>query len=599
MPSLSRLVRSTSTLFDGSRRTPGIARLLLASLTLAAPSAPALAAGRAPLAADASASRVEIVSDAGSASGPGDVLVLHAPEVSARIWRTAYGTTVVFENGSLHGPQAVDRSGHYRIVVDGRAVFDGPMTLLPYGRSKHGPFQKEGRAPLVPAMTDEVRRRAHLNIGVAIPESALAGLPTSFPKKVAVGPGTPNAVGTVPAYMATTGANPNIGIVPAHAARALASGDRRAVLNTLAEADAFFTWPVHYRDEKTGRAPVYADHPYASVTSSDRGDMVANSRQGAFQPDTAHQPHPLFVAYLLTGEPYYLDEMLLWDAWNYLFGTDSGRLGALSLIRTDSGYQPRAAAWVLVARGQLLSVLPKDHPSYPSIVASLEANARIYRERFVDGTFDESKLIYSPYRTGGAKNALGLFASDTTYGVSPDGSVMMAGWMNAFMVQMWAYLVTLDLPLGAEAKADLDAVMRFGFRFEKRLGRDGGWDVRRMGNYGFPAGTMVDGHIRWYADHHETWRHQTAALPPLATGGHVMVKHDSNEPIDGFGSFEADEWPALAFARMYGEDDGAFDAVVATESFRRLAPGFDAQWAIFPPGLSVTTLLKPGRVSKP
>ena len=532
-------------------------------------------------------SSVAIASDFGNVSGTSDVLVVEKPSVTARIYRTSYGTTVILENGSMHGPQALDRSGKYRIAVDGRTVFDGEMTLLPYGRSKHGPFRTDGAAPVVPSMTDDVRRRSGLNIGVEIPEAVLASLPTSFPKKVA-----PDGIGTVPAYMATTGANPNIGIVPAHAARALASGDRRAVLNTIAEADAFFTWPVHYRDEKTGRAPVYTDHPYASVTSSGKGDLLANSQQNRYQPDQAHQPHALFVAYLLTGEPYYLDEMLLWDAWNYLFGVDIGRLGALSLIRTDSGYQTRAAAWVLVARGQLLSVLPKDHPSFRAIVASVEANARIYKERFIDGTFDESKLIYSPYATGGAKNALGLFCSDATYGTGPDGSVLTTGWMNAFMVQMWGYLHTLDLPIGAQGKADLEAVMRFGFRFEKRIGRSGGWDVRRLGVYGFPAGTMVDGRIRWYPDHKTTWQHQVARLPALPQGGRTMVKHDSNDPIEDWGSFEGNEWPAIAFAKMYGDDDGAFDAVVATDSFRRLAPGFDPQWAIFPPGMSVAKILK-------
>ena len=543
-------------------------------------------------ATSASPSRVAITSDFGNAAGTDDVLVVERPNVSARVYRTAYGTTVVFENGSLHGPQAVDRSGHYRIAIDGKAVFDGEMTLLPYGRSKHGPFRTDGSPAIVPQMTDEVRRRAHLNIGVQIPESVLAALPTSFPKKIVVVPGGAYGIGTVPAYMATGGANPNIGIVPAHAARALASGDRRAILNTLAEADAFFTWTVHYRDEKTGRVAAYTDHPYASVSSSDRGDLIRNAVKSDFTPDTAHQPHAVFVAYLLTGEPYYLEEMLLWDYWNFLFGTDNGRLGALSLVRTDSGYQVRAAAWVLVARGQLLSVLPKDHPSYAAMVASVEANARIYRERFVDGTFDESKLIYSPYLTGGAKNNLGLFTSAPSYGVAADGSVLTPGWMNAFMVQMWAYLFTLDLPLSAKGKADLEAVMRFGFKYEQRLGRNGGWDVRRMGNYNFPAGTIVDGRIRWYADHHETYRHQIALLPPLPAGGRTMVSHDSNVPIAGFGSFEANEWPALAFAKMYGADDGAFDAVVATDSFRTLAPGFDPQWAIFPPGMSVSTLLK-------
>ncbi len=559
------------------------------STSLRSSSAMGSAAGHPPT--TASVETVTITSDAGNASGSGDVLMLRAPDVSARIYRTGYGTTVVFENGSMHGPQPVDRSGRYRIELGTRTVFDGDMTLLPFGRSKHGPFRSDGSTPPLPSMTDEVRRRAHLNIGVDIPESVLASLPSRFPKKIVAGPDGPSSIGTVPAYMATGGANPNIGIVPAHAARALASGDRRAIANTLAEADAFFTWPIHYRDEKTGRAPVYTDHPYASVSSSDHGDLLRNSAQNVFQPDQAHQPHALFVAYLLTGEPYYLDEMLLWDAWNYLFGIDAGRLGALSLVRTDSGYQTRAAAWVLVARGQLLSVLPKDHPSYAAIVASLEANARIYRERFVDGTFDESKLIYSPYQKGGAKNALGLFCSDATYGIAADGSVLTTGWMNAFMVQMWAYLVTLDLPLSARGKADLDAVMRFGFKFEKRLGRNGGWDVRRMGTYAFPAGTMVDGHVRWYADHRETWKHQVANLPPLPAGGKVMVVHDSNRPIEEWGSFEGNEWPAIAFAKMYGEDDGAFDAIVATDSFRTLAPGFDPQWAVFPPGSSVSKLL--------
>lgn len=543
------------------------------------------------------ATQVAITSPFGSASGTGDVLVIEKPNVSARVYRTGYGTTVVFENGSLRGPQAVDRSGHYTIAVDGRKVFDGDMTLLPYGRSKHGPFRADGGAPIVPKVTDEVLRRAHLNIGVDIPEAVLASLPSSFPKKIAVAPGKANDIGTVPAYMPTGGANPNIGIIPAHAARALASRDPRAVKNTLAEADAFFTWPVHYRDAKTGRPPVYTDHPYASVTSSDHGDQIRNPGKNPFFPDDAHQPHPLFLAYLLTGEPYYLDEMLLWDFWNYLRGTDRGRLYALSLIRTDSGYQTRAAAWVLVARGQLLSVLPKDNPSFPAIKASIEANARIYKERFIDGTFDESKLIYSPYKTGGAKNNLGLFCSDPLYGIAKDGSVLTSGWQNAFMVQMWAYLVTLDLPLSAKGKADLDAVMRFGFKYEKRLGRNGGWDVRRMGVYQFPAGTMVDGHIKWYANHHETWQHQTANLPPLPRDSRWMVSHDSNNPIQGFDGFEADEWPALAFAKMYGEDDGAWDAVVATDSFRKFGPSFDPQWAIFPPGLSVAKILKERRAT--
>ena len=537
-------------------------------------------------------SLVEITSSFGNDIGTGDVLVIEKPNVSARVYRSDYGTTVIFENGSLRGPQAVDRSGRYKIVVDGKVVFDGEMTLLPYGRSKHGPFRTDGRDVVVPQVTDEIRRRAHLNIGVDISEAVLASLPTSFPKKIEVAPNKPNPIGTVPAYMATGGANPNIGIVPAHAARALASRDPRAVKNTLAEADAFFTWPVHYRDAKTDRPLVYTDHPYASVTSSDHGDQLRGSGQSVFQPDDAHQAHPLFLAYLLTGEPYYLDEMLLWDSWNYLRGTDRGRLEALSLIRTDSGYQTRAAAWVLIARGQLLSVLPKDHPSFAAIAASIEANARIYKERFIDRTFDESKLIYSPYATGGARNNLGLFCSDATYGISKDGSVLTSGWQNAFMVQMWAYLVTLDLPVSAKAKADLDAVMRFGFKFEKRLGRNGGWDIRRMGVYQFPAGTMVDGRIKWYADHRETWRHQIAELAPLPVDSKVMVSHDSNKPLESLGGFEGNEWPALAFAKMFGEDDGAWDAVVATDSFKRLAPAFDPQWAIFPPGLTVSKILK-------
>ncbi len=568
-------------------RSVVLASSLLASSLLASSTIDALAQGR------PASSGVSITSDFGQASGGGDVLVIEQPNLTARVYRTSFGTTVVFENGSMHGPQAYERSGHYKLVVDGRTVFDGPMTLLAYGRSKHGPFRSDGSAPPVPKMTDDVRRRAHLNIGVDIPESVLASLPTSFPKKIDVVPGRDASVGTVPAYMATTGANPNIGIVPAHAARALASGDRRAVMNTLAEADAFFTWPVHYRDEKTGRAPLYTDHPYASVMSSDRGDLLLRTDKGTFQPDAAHQPHPLFLAYLLTGEPYYLDEMLLWDAWNFLRGPDRVRLEATSLIRTDAGaYQTRGAAWALVARGQLLAVLPTDHPNFRTIAGSLEANARIYRQRFIEGTFDESTLQYSPYATGGGKNALGLFCSDPTYGVSPEGVVYTAGWMNAFMVQMWAYLVTLDLPLSPQGKADLEAVMRFGFKFEKRLGRNGGWDARRMGVYGFPAGKMVDGRIRWYANHKETYQQQVAHLPPLPPESRLMVSHDSNVPIEGFGGFEADEWPALAFARMYDDDDGAFDAVTSTESFRKLAPMFDPQWAIFPPGMSVASVLK-------
>ncbi len=49
-------------------------------------------------------SRIEITSDFGKAAGNDDVLVIEKPNVSVRVYRTTYGTTVVFENGLLHGP---------------------------------------------------------------------------------------------------------------------------------------------------------------------------------------------------------------------------------------------------------------------------------------------------------------------------------------------------------------------------------------------------------------------------------------------------------------------------------------------------------------
>ena len=110
----------------------------------------------------------------------------------------------------------------------------------------------------------------------------------------------------LPQNQGQTGGYPGIGPITGWQAQYLARGASEHALRQQAEVSGTYQW--HVRDHAT-LAPldIVNDYPRASFYG-DKGDPRLY-RTSVNQPDAGHYPSISYVPYLLTGDPYYLEEM--------------------------------------------------------------------------------------------------------------------------------------------------------------------------------------------------------------------------------------------------------------------------------------------------
>ncbi len=156
--------------------------------------------------------------------------------------------------------------------------------------------------------------------------------------------------------MGSTGERPDIGLVTEHQARFLCTGARDALAALRAQAEAAGTLPWHMRDECTG-APVDLDRYKTMSWYGDRnvGDPHIELANTGISIDSAHQPALAYVPYLLTGDPYHLEDLQF--AANY-------NRGVLPPPYRLSIPQPRAFAWSIRTLAQAAKVTPDRTPRW-------------------------------------------------------------------------------------------------------------------------------------------------------------------------------------------------------------------------------------------
>ena len=194
--------------------------------------------------------------------------------------------------------------------------------------------------------------------------------------------------GIITAYMPQTGGRGDIGPLPDWTAIALITGDARAHRIMLETGDAAGSFPVHYRDRATGRAidiedwPTISLHPGSNRNSRPEDKLPdCTSCDSPYTPDDAHQPSLVFVPYLLTGDPYYLEELHFWVSWNWIFQNFEyrGRAEGLNHARTARGQ-----AWMLRTLAHAAWVLPDDEPEMGAYDQRLRNNLAWYAANAVD-----------------------------------------------------------------------------------------------------------------------------------------------------------------------------------------------------------------------
>jgi hypothetical protein len=157
-------------------------------------------------------------------------------------------------------------------------------------------------------------------------------------------------------YMPNTGERDDIGLLTEPQARFVCTNDPDALLTLIAQGEAAATVPWHMRDENTNAPINMRTYPGASWYWDARvGDPWVRTARTPITPDSAHMPALSYLPYLLTGDPYYLEELQFMANWIWGSGPPA--------YRPWFG-QSRALAWFLRSLSQCARVTPQRTPDW-------------------------------------------------------------------------------------------------------------------------------------------------------------------------------------------------------------------------------------------
>ena len=162
--------------------------------------------------------------------------------------------------------------------------------------------------------------------------------------------------------MGATGERGEIGIITEAQAEWLVTGNPGALAQMLVQAEAHGSVPVHVRDATM--APISIERYPTASSFWDKGAGHADpwvKPKAPIRPERAHYPSLAFVPFLLTGDPYYLEEVQF-TAQSHLLNYNT------SLRNRDQGVlgseQTRGYAWGMRSLFQAALATPDEVPSW-------------------------------------------------------------------------------------------------------------------------------------------------------------------------------------------------------------------------------------------
>jgi hypothetical protein len=220
--------------------------------------------------------------------------------------------------------------------------------------------------------------------------------------------------------MGDSGFQDQIGILPLWDALYLTSnGDPRAFRSVLANTEALNSYPILWTDSNTGLPALPSDRPTWTVNGEGGGGETSVGA-GSLSWDVAHHGSGGYLAYLITGDYYYLETMQHQASLCYLINTAGNGLGTERIFLG----QTRGAAWCQRTVGQLAAIGPDD-PITADYQALLESNIN----------------YWNGIRQQVGENAIGYLYS---YEIGGYGQGSVAPWQQAFWVQTYGYLSDIE-----------------------------------------------------------------------------------------------------------------------------------------------------------
>lgn len=493
------------------------------------------------------------------------------------------------ENGYLLRPSPGERSGAVVFSVNGATRFSDSITLYNHTRAvlasgqvlshwlngepgitfRHdtGYLQLTGLVPAYRGVT-------------TASSSAMNSLATTY---------TPLAQANYPNTMGAAGYDPSIGPLPEWDVVYLTSGgDERAWRAIQVNGYAAGRYGIHFRDESTNRAPLLSTYPNLVLDSTSGVGGTGASTQNQYTPAasggtnanfaTTHMPSIGFLAYLVTGRWYFLDEMQLLASILLLKQTDRVREYSRGIIQTAAGANTvRGTAWTVRALTHAASMTPDDDTAAKNqLIGVIENNVDWYHARYV--AIPSNPLgVVEPY--GG----------DFTPG---DNKLEAAIWQDDFLTWAFANIKPHEV-VGDATGTRLTAFLEWKFRsIIGRLGanQSGNWSYRNAAIYYAPIAPSetldwANGTGPWYTD----WGQAYAAANLGYDAGNSLL----GAYITGTGlatSYWGNLQPAIAYAVEFGASGAleAYNRMVGADNWQTAATYFNTEspvWSVRPRNL--------------
>lgn len=316
-------------------------------------------------------------------------------QLTARFGVRSYGAgrplriEVVVENGWTFVPHPSDVGYDAEITLRGQTVYS-QKDMVHYSHARWRKVFWWDDEPEIYVKPDlkylkKTRIISNYDPALRIPDRVVASL---YAKYQAADNG-PMGASIVTKYMPMTGGRMDIGPLPAYTVVWLLTMDPRAYDIVRSVGDTSGSWPIHYRNEKTGRPVTVAEYPFIST----HGNLIGQGPtplplvdHGKFpllplHPDPAHQPSLAFIPYVVTGDYYYLEELQFWTEWN-VFGTAPENRGMdKGLVKWD---QVRAQAWSLRTLAQTAFITPENDSLKKTLLRQLKANIDWYNQNYTN-----------------------------------------------------------------------------------------------------------------------------------------------------------------------------------------------------------------------
>lgn len=488
--------------------------------------------------------------------------------LEVRLWSTgAVEVLPWIENGYLDVAGATSKSATYGFLLGGTERFSAAIDLKHHQRTpllsgtalSHWLAGDPGltiRHDPAYLMATELVPTYRARVGAD--SSRLAALPTGF---APLQQGSFDYDGD---DMRSTGYQTAIGLLPEHDVLYLtadAAEAERTYGAVVRNGYGAGRYGIHYRDEASNRPLRFSAHPTLTIREGQGFHDAGGSTTSSYTPqagggnppiwDCAHSPSVGYLAYLITGRWYFLEETQFAATANYLGKSDNAAMrdGSKGLVQTAvQAWQTRAAAWQWRSLAQALTATPDDDELRGEYIASAEANIDHYHGRYVA----------QPH------NGWGLILPGETYDNSLD---RVAFWQQDFVTAAFGYSLAMDLPVSSTAKARLAEFFAWKSQSAvKRLGTSSGWwYVNAVPYNGIVSSGASEAS---YAGGSGNWLGEAAAYgatytPPPAWLGSTEGSL-AGEIMPGERSYWGNLTTALAYAVRFGVPG-------ALEGYRRIA----------------------------